>query len=223
MGRRWRARLSSSSIAWLTSRFSSATSPARARRGVLGERLEPQQDRSQGLVDLVVQVTRQPAALLLLGAHRRVCRSGGAPPRCGRAGAGRSARAGRSRRRLGLGERSRRRARPGRSARRGRSAARAGGSGAAASRGSRTASGRSTARGSRTTSAGARRSGRGPAARLAANSVSATSTTFAATTWPMRESSRRVTFGLMDRSDRHSGQMGSPPHIGRRGPGRKSW
>ncbi len=35
-----------------------------------------------------------------------------------------------------------------------------------------------------------------PAARLAANSVSATSTTFAATTWPMRESSRRVIEGL---------------------------
>ena len=39
-----------------------------------------------------------------------------------------------------------------------------------------------------------------PAARLAAKSVIATSTTFAATTWPMRESSRRIILGLcMDR------------------------
>jgi hypothetical protein len=39
-----------------------------------------------------------------------------------------------------------------------------------------------------------------PAATLAASSVNANSTTFAATIWPMRESSRRVILGLcMDR------------------------
>ena len=45
------------------------------RRGVLGERLEAQQDRGEGLVDLVVQVARQATALLLLGAHRELARA----------------------------------------------------------------------------------------------------------------------------------------------------
>ena len=39
-------------------------------RAVMGERLEAQQDRGERLVHLVVEVARQPAALLLLRAHR---------------------------------------------------------------------------------------------------------------------------------------------------------
>jgi hypothetical protein len=51
-----------------------------------------------------------------------------------------------------------------------------------------------------------------PAARLAANSVSATRTTFAATTWPIRESSRRVIEGLfMDRNRAESDKWGLHP------------
>ena len=72
MGRSWRARLRSSSIAWFTSRFSSATSCACAGRRVLGQRLEPQQDRRERLVHLVVEVAREPAALLLLRAHHEL-------------------------------------------------------------------------------------------------------------------------------------------------------
>ena len=40
-------------------------------RGVLDRRLEPQGDRGQGLVDLVVEVLRDPPALALLGLDRR--------------------------------------------------------------------------------------------------------------------------------------------------------
>ena len=72
VGRSWRARLSSSSIAWFTSRLSSATSCGALGRRVLGERLEPQQDRGERLVHLVVEVARQPAALLLLRAHHEL-------------------------------------------------------------------------------------------------------------------------------------------------------
>ena len=47
-----------------------------------------------------------------------------------------------------------------------------------------------------------------PATTLAVNSVSVTSTTFAATTWPIRESPRCLVGGS-------SSRMGSAPHIGR--------
>ena len=48
-----------------------------ARRGDLRERLEPQQDRGERLVDLVVEVARDALALLLLGAQLQPAR---APP-----------------------------------------------------------------------------------------------------------------------------------------------
>ena len=49
---------------------------ARALGGrVLGQRLQPQQDRGERLVHLVVQVTREAAALLLLRAHRERARA----------------------------------------------------------------------------------------------------------------------------------------------------
>ena len=47
----------------------------------LDRRLEPQQDRAQRLVDLVVEVLREPLALLLLGADRRPRRPRVARPR----------------------------------------------------------------------------------------------------------------------------------------------
>ena len=88
-----------------------------------------------------------------------------------------------------------RRARRGRSTRSRRSGARAAGTGAGASTGSCTASGRSSAMimNSQRSLVEPRSS---PAATLAASSVSANSTTLAATIWPMRESSRRVMRGL---------------------------
>ena len=45
------------------------------RRRLLGERLEPQQDRGQRLVHLVVEVAGEPAALLLLRAHHELARA----------------------------------------------------------------------------------------------------------------------------------------------------
>ena len=66
--------------------------------------------------------------------------------------------------------------------------------------------------------------GRGPAARLAANSVRATSTTFAATIWPMRESSRRVIEGLfMDRNRPRGDKWGLHPISARAPERRNSW
>ena len=44
-------------------------------RRLVGERLQPQQDRGERLVDLVVEVARQAAALLLLGAHGQLARA----------------------------------------------------------------------------------------------------------------------------------------------------
>ena len=95
-GRSWRARLSSSSIAWFTRRLSSATSCALLGGTVLGQRLEPQQDRGERLVHLVVEVAGQAAALLLLGRASRAGPSGGAPAPRARAGAGRTRPGGRS-------------------------------------------------------------------------------------------------------------------------------
>ncbi len=53
----------------MTSRFSSDSSSASSGGAAWLSACEPQQDRRQGLVDLVVQVAREPAALLLLGAQ----------------------------------------------------------------------------------------------------------------------------------------------------------
>ena len=58
VGRSCRARSSSSPIAWLARRFVSASSARSAGGRVLGGGLDPQQQRRQRLVDLVVQVAR---------------------------------------------------------------------------------------------------------------------------------------------------------------------
>ena len=69
VGRSSRARCSSSSIAWVASCLVSAA----RRRGASGASeivaCEPQQDAGQRLVDLVVEVLRDPRALLLLRAQ----------------------------------------------------------------------------------------------------------------------------------------------------------
>ena len=66
-GRRVRASVNSSSIAWVASVWISLSSSAvRAARRARG--LQPQQDRGQGLVHFVVQVLGDAVALLLLGA-----------------------------------------------------------------------------------------------------------------------------------------------------------
>ena len=70
MGRSWRASISSSSIAWLASAFVSASSCGELDRRLHARRLEPQQQRGQRLVDLVVEVAGDARALLLLRGER---------------------------------------------------------------------------------------------------------------------------------------------------------
>ena len=69
VGRSWRASWRSSPIAWFARLLVSASSSLQPRRSDLRERLEPQQDRGERLVDLVVEVARDALALLLLGAQ----------------------------------------------------------------------------------------------------------------------------------------------------------
>ena len=196
-GRSWRARLSSSSIAWLTSRLSSATSGARSGGRLLGERLEPQQDRGERLVDLVVEVAREPAALLLLGAHGELARAAALLLDALRAGRGRSC-ARRSISSTGSARRSSSGGRLGRVDRldlvdqaleRAKAALQHPEVGAEREHDREREDQELPA-------LVARRRGRARRRRSRANSVSATSTTLAATIWPIRESSRRVIRGL---------------------------
>ena len=92
VGRSWRARESSSRIAWLASALVSASSRLELRRRRLARRLQPQQQPGQRLVDLVVEVAGDPRPLLLLGLQGGRCRRAAARPRAGASSAGRRAR-----------------------------------------------------------------------------------------------------------------------------------